>query len=141
MTSTLHSVATLALVRRGAALSRQMLPRMLVGSLAALALLAGCKPSPERMLAGTWKIQGPETAGVWTYRADHTLEFKGYDELGPVSANGSWRVQGNQLTFSLGPSARHSGVPDTTNTIVSLTATQLQLRTVGETVVTFNRMK
>ena len=114
---------------------------MLVGSLVALALLAGCKPSPERMLAGTWKIEGPETAGVWTYRADHTLEFKGYDELGPVSANGAWRVQGNKLTFSLAASARHTGVPDTTNTIVSLTATQLQLRTVGETVVTFNRMK
>ncbi len=109
----------------------------------ALALLAGCKPKlpPERMLVGTWKIQGPETAGVWTYRADHTLEFKGYDELGPVSANGSWRVQGSKLTFSLAPSARHAGVPDTTNTIVSLTATELQLRTVGEKVVTLNRTK
>ena len=114
---------------------------MLVVNLVALALLAGCKRSPERMLAGSWKIQGPETAGVWTYRANHTLEFKGYDELGPVSANGAWRVQGNELTFSLAPSARHAGVPDTTNIIVSLTATQLQLRTVGETVVTFNRMK
>ena len=106
----------------------------------ALALLSGCKPPPERMLVGTWKIQGPEPAGVWTYRADHTLEFKGYDELGPVSANGSWRVQGSKLTFSLAPSARHTGVPDTANTIVSLTATELQLRTVGETVVTLNRV-
>ena len=118
-----------------------MLQRILIGSLMALALLAGCKPPPERMLVGTWKIQGPETAGVWTYRADHTLEFKGYDELGPVSANGSWRVQGSKLTFSLAPSARHTGVPDTANTIVSLTATELQLRTVGETVVTLNRVK
>jgi hypothetical protein len=118
-----------------------MLARILVGSLMALALLAGCKPPPERMLAGTWKIQGPETAGVWTYRADHTLEFKGYDEIGPVSANGSWRVQGSKLTFSLAASARHAGVPDTTNTIVSLTATELQLRTGEETVVTFHRMK
>ena len=106
-----------------------------------LALLAGCKPSPERMLPGTWKIQGPDTAGVWTYRVDHTLELKGYDELGQVSANGTWRVEGSKLTFSLAPSARHTGVPDTTNTIVSLTATQLQLRTVGETVVTLNRTK
>src|SRR5438067_8715463 len=112
-----------------------MLSRILVGSLMTLVLLAGCKPSPERMLVGTWKIQGPETAGVWTYRADHTLEFKGHDVLGPVSANGAWRVEGSKLTFSLAPSARHAGVPDTTNTIVSLTATQLQLRTVGETVV------
>ena len=118
-----------------------MLPRILIGSLLALALLAGCKRSPERMLPGTWKIQGPETAGVWTYRADHTLEFNGYDELGPVSANGAWRVQGNTLTFSLEASARHAGVPDTPNTIVSLTAAQLQLRTVGETVVTFDRVK
>lgn len=112
-----------------------------MGTLAALVLLAGCGHSPERMLAGTWKIQGPETAGVWTYRADHTLEFKGHDELGLVSANGAWRVQGNELTFSLASSARHAGVPDTTSTIVRLTATQLQLRTVGETVVTFNRIK
>jgi hypothetical protein len=119
-----------------------MLPRILVGSLVTLGLLAGCKPSPERGLIGTWKIQGrPETNGVWTYRADHTLEFKGDDELGPVSANGAWRVQGDKVTFSLAASARHAGVPDTTITIVSLTATQLQLRTVGETVVTFNRMK
>jgi hypothetical protein len=106
-----------------------------------LALLAGCKPSPERMLPGTWKIQGSDTAGVWTYRADHTLEFKGYDGLGPVSANGAWHVEGSKLIFSLAPSARHTGVPDTTNTIVSLTTTQLQLRTVGETVVTLNRIK
>ena len=118
-----------------------MLARMLIGSLMTVALLAGCKPSPERMLAGTWKIQGPDTAGVWTYRADHTLEFKGYDGLGPVSANGTWRVEGSKLTFNLAASARHAGVPDTTNTIVSLTATQLQLRTVGETVVTLNRIK
>jgi hypothetical protein len=106
-----------------------------------VALFAGCKPAPEGMLPGTWKIQGPETAGVWTYRADHTLEFKGYDELGPVSANGVWRVEGDKLTFSLAASARHTGVPDTTNTIVSLTKTQLQLRTVGERVVILNRIK
>ena len=118
-----------------------MLPRVLLISLMTLALLAGCKRSPERMLPGTWKIQGPETAGVWTYRPDHTLEFKGYDELGPVSANGAWRVQGSKLTFSLEASTRHAGVPETTNTIVRLTATQLQLRTVGETVVTFDRLK
>ena len=118
-----------------------MLSRVILGSLIPLALLAGCKPSPERVLPGTWKIQGPDTAGVWTYRADHTLEFNGYDELGPVSANGAWHLEGSKLTFSLAPSARHTGVPDTTNTIVSLTATQLQLRTVGETVVTLNRIK
>jgi hypothetical protein len=106
-----------------------------------LSLLAGCKPSSERMLLGTWKIQGPVTAGVWIYRADHTLEFKGYDGLGPVSANGTWRVQGSQLTYNLAASDRHTGVSDTTNTIVSLTATQLQLRTVEETVVTLNRME
>jgi hypothetical protein len=114
---------------------------MLVGSLVVLTLLTGCKPSSERMITGTWKVQGPETAGVWTYRADHTLEFKGYDELGPVSANGAWRIEGSKLTFSLAASVRHAGVPDTTNTIVSLTATQLQLRTVGQTVVTLNRTK
>lgn len=118
-----------------------MLPRRFLVNLMAIALLAGCKPSPERMLPGTWKIQGPETAGVWTYRPDHTLEFKGYDEIGPVSADGTWRLQGSRLTFSLASSARHAGVPETTNTIVRLTATQLQLRTVGETVVTFDRIK
>ena len=118
-----------------------MLTRILLVSLITLPLLAGCSPSPERALPGTWKIQGPETSGVWTFRADHTLEFKGFDEVGPVSANGAWRVEGQKLTFSLESSARHAGVPDTTNTIVRLTATQLQLRTVGETVVTFNRMK
>lgn len=118
-----------------------MLLRIVIVSFTTFALLAGCKPPPERLLVGTWKIQGPETAGIWTYRPDHTLEFKGYDELGPVSANGAWRVQGSKLTFSLAPSARHAGVPDTTNTIVRLTPTQLQLRTVGETVVTFNRLK
>jgi hypothetical protein len=118
-----------------------MLSRILVGSLVTLALLAGCKPSPERMLVGTWKIQGPDTAGVWTYRADHTVEFKGYDALGPVSAIGDWRVEGSKLTFNLAPSARHAGIPDTTSNIVSLTATQLQLRTLGETVVTLNRTK
>ena len=114
---------------------------MLVSSLMVLTLLVGCKPLPERMLTGTWKVQGPDTAGVWIYHADHTLEFKGYDEVGPVSANGVWRVEGSKLTFSLAASVRHAGVPDTTNTIVSLTATQLQLRTVGETVVTLNRTK
>jgi hypothetical protein len=118
-----------------------MLPRMLVSSLMVLTLLVGCKPLPERMLTGTWKVQGPDTAGVWIYHADHTLEFKGYDELGRVSANGVWRVKGSKLTFSLAASVRHAGVPDTTNTIVSLTATQLQLRTAGETVVTLNRTK
>jgi len=41
----------------------------------------------------------------------------------------------------LGHSDRHAGVPDTTVTIVSHTPTQLQLQTVGETVVTFNRVK
>ena len=106
----------------------------------ALALLAGCKPPPERMLVGTWKIQGPEPLGFGPTALITPLEFKGYDELGPVSANGSWRVQGSKLTFSLAPSARHTGVPDTANTIVSLTATELQLRTVGETVVTLNRV-
>ena len=121
--------------------SRYMLSPIFAVSLMTVALLAGCNRSPERMLVGTWKIQGPDTAGVWTYRADHTVEFNGYDELGPVSANGAWRVEGSKLTFSLGPSARHAGVPDTTNTIVRLTATQLQLRTVGEKVVTLDRTK
>ena len=116
-----------------------MLSKILVGSLAALVLLAGCKPPPEHMLVGTWKVQGPKASGVWTYRADHTLEFNGYDELGPVSASGTWRLQGNQLTFNLRDSDRHAGVPNTTDTIVSLTSTQLQLQTVGETVVTLNR--
>src|ERR1700745_2825546 len=118
-----------------------MRPQILVGSFMALTLLAACKPPPEQMLAGTWKIQGPETAGVWTYRADHTLEFKGYDESGPVSAKGAWRLQGDKLTFSLAASARHAGIPDTTNTIVSLTSSRLQLRTVGQKVITLNRMK
>jgi uncharacterized protein (TIGR03066 family) len=118
-----------------------MLPKILVGSLAALVLLAGCKPSREQMLVGTWKVQGPNAAGVWTYRADHTLEFNGYDGLGRVSASGTWRVQGNKLTFNLGDSDRHAGVPDTTVTIVSLTSTQLQLQTVEETVVTLSRIK
>ena len=118
-----------------------MLQRILVVGLMAHALLAGCKPPPDRRLAGTWKIQGPEPAGVWTYRADHTLEFNGYDGLGRVSASGTWRVQGNHLTFNLGDSDRHAGVPDTTNTIVSLTSTQLQLQTVEETVVTLSRIK
>jgi hypothetical protein len=44
--------------------------------------------------------------------------------------------RGNKLTFNLGDSDRHAGVPDTTVTIVSHTPTQLQLQTVGETVVT-----
>ena len=118
-----------------------MLLRMFAGGLIAVALLAGCKPPPEHLLVGTWTVQGGDTAGVWIYRADHTLEFKGYDELGPVSANGAWRVEGNQLTFSLAASARHTGVSDTTITIVSLNATQLQLQTTGETVVTLNRTK
>ena len=118
-----------------------MLPKILLGSLTALVLLAGCKPSPEQMLVGTWRIQGLNAGGVWTYHADHTLEFHGYDGLGRVSASGTWRVQGNKLTFNLGDSDRHAGVPDTTVIIVSHTPTQLQLQTVGETVVTFNRIK
>src|ERR1700720_3417008 len=100
-----------------------MLPKILLGSLTALVLLAGCKPSPEQMLVGTWRIQGLNAGGAWTYHADHTLEFHGYDGLGRVSASGTWRVQGNKLTF------------------VSHTPTQLQLQTVGETVVTFDRIK
>jgi hypothetical protein len=118
-----------------------MLPKILLGSLTVLVLLAGCKPSPERMLVGTWKIQGLNAGGAWTYHADHTLEFHGSDGMGPVSANGAWRVQGNKLTFNLGDSDRHTGVPDTTVTIVSLTSAQLQLQTVGKTVVTLNRTK
>src|SRR6185503_10378604 len=101
-----------------------MLPKFLLGSLTALVLLAGCKPSPEQMLVGTWRIQGLNAGGVWTYHADHTLEF-----------------HGNKLTFNLGDSDRHAGVPDTTVIIVSHTPTQLQLQTVGETVVTFDRIK
>lgn len=118
-----------------------MLARILANSLMVLTLLVGCQRFPERMLTGTWKVQGPDTAGVWIYHADHTLEFKGYDELGAVSTNGVWRIEGSKLTFSLAASVRHAGVPDTTNTIVSLTATQLQLQTVGKTVVTLNRTK
>jgi hypothetical protein len=118
-----------------------MLTRLLLCCLLALGLLASCKRPPEQILPGTWKIQGPETAGIWIYRADHTLEFKGHDELGPVSANGSWRLEGDKLTFSLAPSARHAGVPDTTNTIVTLTTARLQLRTVGDRLVTLDRMK
>lgn len=118
-----------------------MLSRIVAGSLAALILLGGCRPSPKQLLVGTWKVQGPDTSGVWTYRANHTLEFKGYDALGPVSANGDWQVQGNKLTFNLKASARHAGIPDTTVTIVSLTSAQLQLQTIGETVVTLNRTK
>jgi hypothetical protein len=118
-----------------------MLPKILVGSLTALVLLAGCKPSPEKMLVGTWRIQGLNAGGVWTYHADHRLEFHGYDGMGRTSANGTWRVQGNKLTFNLGDSDRHTGVPDTTDTIVSLTSTELKLQTVGETVVTLERIK
>src|SRR4026209_2410888 len=118
-----------------------MLPKILVGSLAALVLLAGCKPSREQMLVGTWKVQGPNAAGVGTDPADDTPEFKGSAGSGRVSASGTWRVQGNHLTFNLGDSNRHAGVPDTTNTIVSLTSTQLQLQTVEETVVTLSRIK
>ena len=118
-----------------------MLPKIFLGSLTALVLLAGCKPSPDQMLVGTWKIQGLNAGGVWTYHADHTLEFHGSDGLGRVSASGTWRVQGNHLTFNLGDSDRHAGVPDTTDTIVSLTSKQLQLQTVEETVVTLNRIK
>ena len=36
------------------------------------------------------------------------------------------RVQGNKLTFNLGDSDRHAGVPNTTVTIVSHTPTQLR---------------
>jgi hypothetical protein len=118
-----------------------MLPRVVAGGLIAVLLLTGCRRSPERMLVGAWKIQGNDTAGVWTYRPDHTVEFKGHDELGPVSASGTWRVAGRQLTFNLGASARHTGVADTTITIVSLNATQLQLQTTEETVVTLSRTK
>src|SRR5207302_11151895 len=118
-----------------------MLPKILVGCLTALVLLAGCQPSPETILVGTWSIQGLTAGGAWTYHADHTLEFHGYDGLGRTSASGTWRVQGNKLTFRLGDSNRHARVPDTTVTIVSHTPTQLQLQTVGETVVTFNRIK
>src|SRR5947207_5923660 len=88
-----------------------MLPKILLGSLMVLVLLAGCKPSPEQMLVGTWRIQGLNAGGAWTYHADHTLEFHGYDGQGPVSASGTWRVQGNKLTFNLGDSDRHAGVP------------------------------
>ena len=136
-----ESPAKLATASGGSALSRYMLPRILVASLMTLALLAGCKPSPEQMLVGTWRIQGLNAGGDWTYHADHTLEFHGSDGLGRVSASGTWRVQGNKLTFNLGDSDRHAGVPDTTVTIVSHTPTQLQLQTVGETVVTFDRIK
>jgi hypothetical protein len=41
----------------------------------------------------------------------------------------------------LGDSDRHAGVPDTTDTIVSLTSKQLRLQTVEETVVTLSRIK
>src|SRR6476620_4575348 len=118
-----------------------MLPKILLASITALVLLAGCKPSPEQMLVGTWRIQGLNAGGAWTYNADHTLEFHGYDGLGRVSATVTWRVQGNHLTFNLGDSDRHAGVPDTTDTIVSLTSTQLQLQTVEEPVLTLNRIK
>ena len=104
-----------------------------------LVLLAGCKPSPEQMLVGTWRIQGLNAGGAWTYHADHTLEFHGNDGQGRVSASGTWRVQGNKLTFNLGDSDRHAGVPDTTVTIVGHTPTQLQLQTVGETVVNWKK--
>ena len=50
-----------------------MLPKILLGSLTVLVLLAGCKPSPEQMLVGTWRIQGLNAGGAWTYHADHTL--------------------------------------------------------------------
>src|SRR4029453_12267575 len=105
-----------------------MLPRILVASLITLALLAGCKPSPEQMLVGTWRIQGLNAGGAWTYHADHTLEFHGYDGQGPVSASGTWRAQGKKLTFNLGDSDSTGGLPDTTVTIVSHTPTQLQLQ-------------
>jgi hypothetical protein len=115
--------------------------KILAGSLITLVLFAGCKPSPEQTLVGTWRIQGLSAGGVWTYHADHTLEFHGSDGVGPTSANGTWRIEGNKLTFNLADSDRHTGVPDTTVTIVRNTSTQLQLQTVGETVVTFERIK
>src|SRR5256886_15771276 len=105
-----------------------MLPKILLGSLMVLVLLAGCKPSPEQMLVGTWRIQGLNAGGAWTYHADHTLEFHGYDGQGPVSACGTWRVQGNKLTFNLGYSDRHASVYHTTVIIVSHTPTQLRLQ-------------
>src|SRR5438046_8701297 len=118
-----------------------MLPQILLGSLMVLVLRAGCKPSPEQMLVGTWRIQGLNAGGAWTYHADHTLEFHGYDGQGRVSASGTWRVQGNKLTFNLGDSDRHAGVPDTTVTIVGHTPAQMQLQHVEATVVTFHRIK
>ena len=141
MVSSFPSAVAQVLARRRSLHFGQMLARLLTGGLIVVLLLAGCRRSPEPMLVGTWKVQGGETAGVWIYRPDHTLEFKGHDELGPVSASGTWRVEGRQLTFNLGASERHTGVADTTITILSLNATQLQLQTSEETVVTLNRTK
>ena len=141
MISFFQSAVVRALARRRPLRFGQVPARVLAGSLITVLLLAGCRRSPERMLVGTWKVQGGDTAGMWIYRADHTVEFKGHDELGPVSASGTWRVEGHQLTFNLGASARHSGVADTTITILSVNATQLQFQTTAETVVTLNRTK
>jgi len=77
-----------------------MLPKILLGSLMVLVLLAGCKPSPEQMLVGTWRIQGLNAGGAWTYHADHALEFHGYDGRAACrrAALGEFRAINSPLT-------------------------------------------
>ena len=117
-----------------------MLPRLAIWS---VLLFAGCKESSERTLLGTWRVEGPDTNNAtWTYHADHTLDFTGFDaESQPLLEHGTWKLSGDQLTQTVSASTAKPTIPAFTSTIVKLTSDKLALRSSGETVIVMQRIQ
>jgi hypothetical protein len=103
-------------------------------------MLVGCQSVNEQALDGTWKVQAPSHT-IWTFRSDHTAEYKGPDANGkPTRDEDSWRVKGNRLIVRFYASRTNPAVEEFSAEIVSLTKTRLQLHTEGQGVTTMTRL-
>src|SRR5438094_3586421 len=95
-----------------------MLVRILPFAVCGLAALAGCKPSVQSKLVGTWKVTGRDDAGQIDYRKDHTFTSREWavtytHQPAVLFDTGEWHVRDNKLVMdfhgdSHPPDTRHA---------------------------------
>jgi len=113
-----------------------------VGFAAALCVVSCNRTSTtEAKLIGKWVNTLPDTNMAMVLRADHVLEWQSTNTTPPTIDKGSWRVEGDHLILIPSLALRKPSTPYFSDTILRLTADELEVRTVGETVLLFRRVK
>jgi hypothetical protein len=109
----------------------------------ALLCLAACHhtSTTEANLVGKWENTLPDANMAMVLRPDHVLEWQGTHTTPPSVDKGTWRVEGDHLILIPSLALREPSTPYFSDAIVRLTSDELEVRTTGETVLLFRRVK